>query len=85
MQCLHIYRLAEPAIENIFFKCQHIAGVVELVPDRDELAGFLCQLLQLACALHRGTDRLFRQHVGAVRQAGDNLCIMQMDRRGDYC
>ena len=81
MQCFHVKRLAKAAIQNVLLQDQYIAGIIKLIAHRNKLTGFLFQLFQLACALYRGTDRLFGQHIRPVRQAGDDLRIMQMNGR----
>ena len=81
VQCFHVDGLAEAVVQNVLFQSQYIAGVVKLIPYRNELTGLLFQLFQLACALYRGADGLFGQHIRPVRQAGDDLRIMQMDGR----
>ena len=81
MQCFHVDGLAEAVVQNVMFQSQYIAGVVKLIPYRNELTGLLFQLFQLACALYRGADGLFGQHIRSMRQAGDDLRIMQMNGR----
>ena len=81
VQCFHVDGLAEAVVQNVLFQSQYIAGVVKLIPYRNELTGLLFQLFQLACALYRGADGLFGQHIRSMRQAGDDLRIMQMNGR----
>ena len=81
VQCFHVDGLAEAVVQNVLFQSQYIAGVVKLIPYRNELTGLLFQLFQLACPLYRGADGLFGQHIRSMRQAGDDLRIMQMNGR----
>ena len=81
MQCFHVDGFTEAAIQNVLLQSQYIAGIVKLIAHRNELTGLLFQLFQLACALYRGADGLFGQHIRPVRQAGDDLRIMQMNGR----
>lgn len=50
VQCFHVDGLAEAVVQNVLFQSQYIAGVVKLIPYRNELTGLLFQLFQLACA-----------------------------------
>ena len=81
VQCFHVDGLAEVVVQNVMFQSQYIAGVVKLIPYRNELTGLLFQLFQLVCARYRGADGLFGQHIRSMRQAGDDLRIMQMNGR----
>lgn len=81
VQCFHVKGLTKVAVQYILLQGQYIAGIIELIAHRNELAGLLFQLFQLACALYRGADGLFGQHIRSMRQAGDDLRIMQMNGR----
>ena len=46
VQCFHVDGLAEAVVQNVLFQSQYIAGVVKLIPYRNELTGLLFQLFQ---------------------------------------